>query len=136
MYLILLRIDSISVFSLATNAIHKEFHCIGNFYKKINSFWKRLILLKSQVEPALLRCLRYSICCNIFLFLHQNFDCYILLRTTYSYLFLLRFWIMFTVVATPSLFFFTCLYCTCYCRKIEFLKSQADAQYTKKYVCE
>ena len=49
-------------FYLSTNAIHKELRCFADFFKKIDSFWKRLILLKSQIEPTLLTSSLYFFC--------------------------------------------------------------------------
>ena len=40
-------------FCLSTNAIHKKLRSFVDFFQKIDSFWKRLILLKRQIEPSL-----------------------------------------------------------------------------------
>jgi hypothetical protein len=100
-------------FPLSTNAVHEELRCFKNFYIKINSFWKRLILLKRQIKPTILTC--YTICLTSFDFLHQTFGHYFLfsIRRTYTNLFLLWFWIMFYCHCTPCPFF-SLLVCVLY----------------------
>ncbi len=51
-------------FYLPTNVIHKELRCFVDFFKMIDSFWKRLILLKSQLEPTLLTSSHFPCYCR------------------------------------------------------------------------
>ncbi len=56
-------------FCLSTNAIHKKLLSFLDFFQKIDSFWKRLILLKRPIEPSLFRYSQYLLWVVLIVFL-------------------------------------------------------------------
>jgi hypothetical protein len=66
------RLTRKPVFCLSTNAIHKKLRCFVDFFQKIDSFWKRLIRFKRQIEPSLFRYLQYLLWVVLMVFLVVN----------------------------------------------------------------
>ncbi len=89
-------------FYLSTKVIHKELRCFADFFKKIVSVRKRMILFRSQIEPTLLTF--YTIRFDFF-YIKIYFS--LSMTRTLSYLFFYRFWIVYHVNCFFVCFWFT-----------------------------